>query len=164
MILPPPALVSQSRYVPAIAAGPPRLPDRRIMPYVHPNRGFWVDQFASVDVNRQEPLPQDWHPFVDVPPVPQPAVTGGVMAILDYDLKVMAEFVANVSCNFINLHKPWTALTLFVEKGSQSNSFTIQYCNSWNHVPCKTTFVLNHHPTKEIRLLRLFRQHNFTSI
>jgi hypothetical protein len=116
MILPPPALVSQSRYVPAIAAGPPRLPDRRIMPYIHPNRGFWVDQFASVDVNRQEPLPQDWHPFVDAPPVAQPAVTGGVMAILDYDLKVMADFVANVSCNFINLHKPWTALTLFVEK------------------------------------------------
>ena len=116
MIPPPAALVSQSRYVPTIAAGPPRLPDRHIMPYGHPNRGFWVDQFASVDVNRQEPLPQDWHPFVDAPPVIQPVVTGGVMAILDYDLKVMAEFVANVSCNFINLHKPWAALTLFVEK------------------------------------------------
>lgn len=38
------------------------------------------------------------------------------MAILDYDLKVMAEFVSNVSCNFINIRKPWDALILFVER------------------------------------------------
>jgi hypothetical protein len=87
------------------------------MPYGHPARGFWVDQFATMDVRRLEPLPQDWHPFADpFPEVPQTAVTGGVMAILDYDLTVMAEFVANVSCNFINIPKPWPALTLFVEK------------------------------------------------
>src|SRR5437762_300029 len=39
MIPPPAGLVSQSRYVPTMAAGPPRLPDRRIMPYGHPTRG-----------------------------------------------------------------------------------------------------------------------------
>ena len=111
-IIPLPGFVPHSRYV------PPRLPDRRIVPYGPPTRGFWVDQFASIDVNRREPLPQDWHPFVDaVSDAPsQPAVTGGVMAILDYDLKVMADFVANVSCNFINLRKPWRDLTSFVEK------------------------------------------------
>ena len=115
---PPPFMATAAPVVPPmIPTGPPRLPDHRIMPYVQPNRGFWVDQFASVDVHRQEPLPQDWHPFVDagVPP-PQPAVTGGVMAVLDYDLNIMAEFLANVSCNFINIAKPWTSLTMFVEK------------------------------------------------
>jgi hypothetical protein len=88
------------------------------LPYGHPARGFWVDQFATVDVHRREPLPQDWHPFVDsIPePQPQPAGTGGVMAVLDYDLTIMADFVAKVSCNFINLPKPWGSLTLFVEK------------------------------------------------
>jgi hypothetical protein len=115
-------IVPPSRYVsgpPPISAGPPRLPDRRIMPYGNSARRFWVDQFAFVDVSRQEPLPQDWHPFVDVvtdQPPSQPPVTGGVMAVLDYDVKVMAEFVANVSCNFINLPKPWPSLTLFVER------------------------------------------------
>lgn len=123
---PPPVLVAQSRYLPpppqptvSLPVAPPRLPDRRIMPYNQPSRGFWVDQFASVDVSRQEPLPQDWHPFVDAmsDPVPaQPPATGGVMAVLDYDPNIMAAFVANVSCNFINLHKPWTSLCLFVEK------------------------------------------------
>jgi len=123
---PPPVLVTQSRFVPpppqpivSLPVAPPRLPDRRIMPYNQPSRAFWVDQFASVDVNRQEPLPQDWHPFVDNvadPVCSQPPTTGGVMAVLDYDLNIMAEFVANVSCNFINLHKPWTSLCLFVEK------------------------------------------------
>lgn len=106
-------VIPYSRY------GPPRLPDRRIVPYGHPTRGFWVDQFASIDVNRREPLPLDWHPFVDTasdPPPSQPAVTGGVMAVPDYDLKVMAEFVANVSCNFINLAKPWGTLISFVER------------------------------------------------
>src|SRR5271170_5699712 len=121
-MIPPHAMVPQTRYVPGpplVSAVPPRLPDRRIVPYNHPARGFWVDQFASVDVSRQEPLPQDWHPFAETfqePPVAQPAVTGGVMAILDYDLKVMAEFVANVSCNFINIRKPWDALVSFVER------------------------------------------------
>src|SRR5579862_676131 len=115
------ALVAPSRFVPApppVSAAPAPLSNRRVMPYGQPTRGFWVDQFASVDVHRLEPLPQDWHPFVEVPSEnpPQPAVTGGVMAILDYDLNVMAEFVANVSCNFINLPKPWPALTAFVEK------------------------------------------------
>jgi hypothetical protein len=90
------------------------------VPYGNSTRGFWVDQFAFVDVSRQEHLPQDWHPFVDVvpdkPPASQPPVTGGVMAVLDYDIKVMAEFVANVSCNFINLPKPWPSLTLFTER------------------------------------------------
>jgi hypothetical protein len=119
-MIPPPGLTIPSRFVNGpqpMSAAPPRLPDRRIVPYGHPARGFWVDQFASVDVHRREPLPQDWHPFVDYSePPPQLPVTGGVMAILDYDLKVMADFVANVSCNFINLPKPWAALTLFVEK------------------------------------------------
>ena len=121
MILPP-STVPPNRYVPShqpVPAVPPRLPDRRIIPYHHPTRGFWVDQFASVNVNRQEPLPQDWHPFAETVPEPhvaQPAVTGGVMAILDYDLKVMAEFVANVGCNFINIRKPWDTLILFVER------------------------------------------------
>jgi hypothetical protein len=114
---PPPPFMTATAAPPMIPTGPPRLPDRRIMPYVQPNRGFWVDQFASVDVHRPEPLPQDWHPFVDsVVPPPQPAVTGGVMAVLDYDLNVKAEFLANVSCNFINIAKPWTSLTMFVEK------------------------------------------------
>jgi hypothetical protein len=123
---PPPVLVAQSRYIPpqpqppvTLAVAPPRLPDRRIMPYHQSSRGFWVDQFASVDVSRQEPLPQDWHPFVDSmsDPVPaQPPSTGGVMAILDYDVNIMADFVANVSCNFINIHKPWRSLCLFAEK------------------------------------------------
>jgi Cyclin len=110
----PPPFVAAPQMIPH---APPRLPDRRVMPYGQPSRGFWVDQFASVDVHRQEPLPQDWHPFVDAPaPPPQPAVTGGVMAVLDYELNVMAEFLANVSCNFINIAKPWTSLTMFVEK------------------------------------------------
>lgn len=119
-MIPPPGLTMQPRFVNGpqpMPVAPPRLPDRRIMPYGHPQRGFFVDQFASVDVFRREPLPQDWHPFVDYSEPPsQPAVTGGVMAILDYDVKVMAEFVANVGCNFINLPKPWAALTSFVEK------------------------------------------------
>ena len=113
-IPPPPFVAAPPPMIPSV---PPRLPDRRIMPYGQPTRGFWVDQFVSVDVHRQEPLPQDWHPFVDAPaPLPQPAVTGGVMAVLDYDLNVMAEFLANVSCNFINIAKPWASLTMFVEK------------------------------------------------
>ena len=123
LTIPPHVIVPPSRYVsgpPPISAGPPRVPDRRVIPYRNSTRRFWVDQFAFVDVNRQEPLPQDWHPFVDAISdqhhPSQPPVTGGVMAILDYDLKVMAEFVANVSCNFINLLKPWPALTLFVER------------------------------------------------
>jgi len=115
------ALVAPQRFPLAplpVSAAPPGLPDSRILPYGQPSRGFWVDQFASVDVHRLEPLPQDWHPFVEAPSEqpPQTGVTGGVMAVLDYDLKIMAEFVAKVSCNFINLPKPWPALTGFVEK------------------------------------------------
>ena len=114
------ASMAQSRFIPGPTPlpPPPGLPIRHVMPYAPPPRGFWTDQFNHMDVHRQDPLPQDWHPFVDVAAeqTSQPTVSGGVMTVLDYDLRVMAQFVANVSCNFINVREPWEDLIMFVEK------------------------------------------------
>jgi Cyclin len=118
----PMSLAAPGHFVPGPPLPMPAPPGlgRHVLPYqpVHPSGPFWVDQFATVDMTRREHLPQDWHPFVEVVPEQpaHPPVTGGVMAILDYDPKVMIDFVANVSCNFIGLHTPWAKLRSFVER------------------------------------------------